>query len=130
VPFDVRKKQWGKSLDVPRFRERFGFIGMSQEYKGKLYFSISTYDGDEVGCDGKPYHFCNGLLAFDPKARTFDFPTLDVKDAYYQVAYTLSAGGQFFATGANIRQPDGSLQQQIPGDVVFWQTVKPHNTAK
>jgi hypothetical protein len=127
VPFDLKQKRWCKFLDVPRFGERFGFMGMYQAYKGKLYFSISTYDGDDVGCDGKPYHFCNGMLEFDPQARTFAFPTLEVGGAYYQVAYNLSAGGHFFATGANIRQPDGSLQQAVPGDVVFWQTVKPEN---
>jgi hypothetical protein len=125
VPFDFKAGRWCKPLSVPRFGERFAFMGLMVPHGDKCYFSISTYNGTDVGCDGKPYHFCNGILEFDPKTRQFAFPTLDVKDAYYQVAYTLSAGGQFFATGANIRQPDGQLVQTQPGDVVFWQTLKP-----
>ena len=46
-------------------------------------------------------------------------------DAYYQVAYMLSAKGEFFATGANIREKDGNLNQARKGEVVFWQTVRP-----
>ncbi len=125
VPFDFKALHWCRPLNVPRYGERFGFIGLFTPFRGKYYFSISTYNGTETGCDGKPYHFCNGLLEFDPTTRRFAFPTLEAKDAYYQVAYTLSAGGQFFATGANIRQPDGTLQQAKAGDVVFWQTQLP-----
>ena len=125
MPFDFKAGRWCKPLTVPRFGERFGFMGLMVRHGDKCYFSISTYNGTEIGCDGKPYHFCNGLLEFDPKTRQFAFPTLEAKDAYYQVAYTLSAGGEFYATGANIRQPDGQLVQTLPGDVVFWQTRPP-----
>jgi len=125
VPFDFRKLRWCKFLDVPEYGRRFGFIGGATVHDGKWYFSISTYNGTDVGCDGKPYHFCNGLLEFDPAARTFAFPTLEAKDGYYQVAYTLSAGGHFFATGTNIREPDGRLDGARAGEVVFWQTGAP-----
>lgn len=124
-PFDFKAGRWCKPLAVPRFGERFGFIGLAASYRGKTYFSLSTYNGTETGVDGKPYHFCNGLLEFDPKTRGFAFPTLEVKDAYYQVAYTLAAGGEFFATGSNIREADGRLDQTRAGEVVFWQTRTP-----
>jgi hypothetical protein len=124
-PFDFKALRWCRPLTVPRFGERFAFIGLSTQFRGRYYFSLSTYNGGELGCDGKPYHFCNGLLEFDPATRQFAFPTLEAKDAYYQVAYTLSAGGQFFATGANIREPDGRLNQARAGEVVFWQTRPP-----
>jgi len=132
LPFDFKEGRWCEFLDVPGYGERFGFLGLGTHHRGRWYFSISTYDGDEVGCDGNPYHFVNGLLAFDPTSRAFSIPTLEAqqipggpKDAYYQVAYTLSAGGEFFATGANIREPDGRLNQAKAGEVVFWQTVEP-----
>ena len=48
-----------------------------------------------------------------------------MKGAYHQIAYTLSAGGDFFATGTNIREPDGTLNRDRAGEVVFWQTVRP-----
>jgi streptogramin lyase len=135
IPFDFQQGRWCRFLDVPGDGERFGFIGLGTLHQGRWYFSISTYDGDEVGCDGKPYHFVNGLLEFDPRTRSFAIPTLEAKDAprgpsdaYYQVAYTLSAGGEFFATGTNIREPDGSLNGVRAGEVVFWQTVGPSGT--
>ena len=91
-------------------------------HRSRLYFSLSTYDGDAVGCDGKPYHFCNRILEFVPKTRSFAFLRLDEPGAYYQIAYMLSTGGDFFATGSNIREPDGTLRRDRRGEVVFWQT--------
>lgn len=92
-------------------------VGGPTAHAGRLYFSLSTYNGTEAGRDGKPYHFLNAILEFDPGTRTFDFLTLEAKGAYHQIAYTLSAGGDFFATGTDIREP--------AGEVVFWQTVRP-----
>ena len=65
------------------------------------------------------------MLEFDPQTRRFEFPTLEAKDAYYQVAYILSANGEFFATGSNILEKDGKRNRDRAGEVVFWQTVKP-----
>ena len=125
VPFDFKEKRWCRPLDVPGFGERFGFMGGPVGHGGRHYFSLSTYDGDDTGCDGKPYHFCNAILEFDPHARRFEFLTLEAEGAYYQIAYSLSAGGEFFATGTNIREPDGTLNRDRAGEVIFWQTRKP-----
>lgn len=122
VPFDFKEKRFCRFLDVPGHGERFGFIGRATVHRGRHYFSLSTYNGSAKGCDGKPYHFCNSILEFDPQARRFEFLTLDVKDAYYQIAYMLSAGGEFYATGSNIREPDGTLNQARAGEVIFWQS--------
>jgi hypothetical protein len=125
--FDFKAGRWCRPLTVPKFGEQFGFIGLSTPFRGRYYFSLSTYNGGDLGCDGKPYHFCNAMLEFDPKTRQFAFPTLDAKDAYYQVAYSLSAGGEFYATGSNIREPDGRLNQARAGECVFWQTRPPRS---
>jgi hypothetical protein len=133
VPFDFKAKRWCKFVDVPRFGELFGFIGLSTYFRGKQYFSISTYDGDDLGVDGKPYHFCNALLEFDTHTQGFDFLTLNapnepdkssMANAYYQVSYTMARGDEFFATGSNIREPDGTLNQARAGECAFWQTTK------
>jgi hypothetical protein len=60
-----------------------------------------------------------------PGLATAEILTLDAKDAYHQVAYMLSAGGEFFAAGSNIREKDGTLNRDRAGEVVFWQTVRP-----
>ena len=121
-PFDFKAGHWCRPLAVPQFGERFAFIGLSTPFRGRYYFSLSTYNGGPNGCDGKPYHFCNSLLEFDPASRKFAFPTLASKDAYYQISYTYAAGDHFFATGSNIREPDGTLNQARAGECVFWQT--------
>jgi hypothetical protein len=122
VPFDFREGRWCRFLSVPRYGELFGFMGGPISHQGRYYFSLSTYNGTEQGCDGQPYHFCNAILEFDPVSRTFEFLTLEEKDAYYQIAYTLSANGEFYATGSNIREPDGRLNRDRAGEVIFWQS--------
>ena len=100
----------------------FAFVGGTSVHKGRHYFSLSTYNGTPTGCDGKPYHFLNVLLEFDPASGEFSFPTLEVKDKYYQISYHFSAGGELFATGSNIRRMDGTLYQANRGDCVVWQS--------
>jgi len=124
VPFDVKEKRWCQFLAVPRYGELFAFMGGPVAHQGRLHFSLSTYNGTDKGCDGQPYHFCNAILEFDPQARRFEFLTLEAKDAYYQIAYMLSAGGEFFATGSNIREKDGTLHRDRAGEVVFWQSKR------
>jgi hypothetical protein len=122
VPFDFQAKRWCRFLSVPGFGERFGFIGGPIIHQGRYYFPLSTYNGTDQGCDGLPYHFCNAILELDPHSRQFEFLTLEAEDAYYQIAYTLSANGAFYATGSNIREPDGRLNRDRAGEVVFWQS--------
>jgi hypothetical protein len=122
VPFDFKRKEWRRSISIPRFGELFAFVGGTSVHKGRHYFSLSTYNGTPTGCDGKPYHFLNVLLEFDPASGEFSFPTLEVKDKYYQISYHFSAGGELFATGSNIRRMDGTLYQANRGDCVVWQS--------
>jgi hypothetical protein len=128
VPFDFKENRWCQFMDVPQFGKLFAFMGGPVAHKGRYYFSLGTYNGTDKGCDGKPYHFCNAILEFDPQTRRFDFLTVEAKDAYYQIAYMLSARGEFFATGSNISEGDGKLNRDRKGEVVFWQTVKPPPT--
>ena len=102
-------------------------MGGPVTHQDRYYFSLSTYNGTETGADGQHYHFCNGILEFDPKSRKTQILRLQTKDkdAYYQISYMLSAGGNFYATGSNIREADGSLNFERRGEVVFWQTLKP-----
>lgn len=125
LPYDFKERRWCKPLDVPGFNSRFAFLGGPCRHRDRYYFSLSTYNGTPTGCDGKPYHFCNAVLEFDPQRRTFAFPTLETPDTYYQFAYLLSAHGHLYVTGTNIREADGRLNRDRAGEVVFWQTRPP-----
>jgi streptogramin lyase len=123
IPFDFQTKRWCKFMDVPEFGKRYGFIGMSTLHHGNFYFSLSTYNSDDdLGIDGQQYHFANFILTLDPKTRKFDFLTLDMPGAYYQIAYVLSAHGQFYATGSNILTPEGRIVRENRGEIIVWQT--------
>src|SRR5205814_660437 len=124
VPFDFKARRWCEFLDVPRYGEVFGFLGGPTVHKGRNYFSMSTYNGTNLGCDQKPFHFCNSILELDPQTRRFEILSLKAEGTYRQIAYTLSARGEFFATGTNIREPDGTLNSERAGEVVFWQTPR------
>jgi hypothetical protein len=125
IPFDYKARRWCRSLDVPDFGKRFGFLGGAIPHAGRQYFSLSTYNGTDTGCDGQPYHFLNAILEFDPATGKFKFISLESPGKYYQIAYMLSAGGDFFATATNIREESGALNGARSGEVVFWQTLKP-----
>ena len=124
VPFDFKARRWCRFLDVPEYGKRFGFLGGATTHDGRQYFSLSTYNGKNTGCDGQPYHFVNAILELDPETARFTFLTLEAPDKYYQIAYMLSAGGEFFATGTNIREANGALNGNRAGEVVFWQSLK------
>jgi streptogramin lyase len=125
MPFDFKEKRWCRFLAIPRFGELFGFQGGPFPHRGHSYYSLSTYNGTPVGCDGKPPHFCNAILEFDAHTGRFDFLTLDEKDSYHQLSYLLSAGGELYVTGTNIREPDGRLNGGRQGEVLVWQTRRP-----
>jgi hypothetical protein len=125
IPFDFKDRRWCRFLEVPDYGRRFGFLGGATAHAGRQYFSLSTYNGTDTGCDGQPYHFVNAILELDPATARFNFLALEAPDKYYQIAYMLTSGGDFFATGTNIREANGVLNGSRFGEVVFWQTLKP-----
>jgi streptogramin lyase len=123
MPFDIQEKRWCKFLDVPGLGSKYGFIGIGTPFKGHWYFSLSTYAGhDDPGIDGNQYHFLNSILDLDPSSGRVNFLTLNITGKYYQIAYMLSARGAFYATGSNVRLPDGRIVRENKGDIIVWQT--------
>jgi streptogramin lyase len=59
VPFDFKEKRWCQYLSVRRFGDFFAFIGGPVVHQGRSYFSLSTYNGTNKGCDGQPYCFAS-----------------------------------------------------------------------
>jgi hypothetical protein len=88
-PFNFKKREWGKPIHVPGFKKVFGFIGMGTTFNGMALYCLSSYygsskwdfntnkylsKGDEnIGIDGKPHHFLNKYLVFDPRTQESSF---------------------------------------------------------
>lgn len=88
-PFNFVNRQWGKPINVPGHKTVFGFIGMGTSYNGLALYCISTYKGsmkydfntntylskgdENIGIDGKPHHFLNKYLVFDPHTQECGF---------------------------------------------------------
>lgn len=126
MPFDMQERHWCKFLDVPGLGTKYGFIGIGTPFRGHWYFSLSTYAGhDDPGIDGNQYHFSNSILDLDPKSGKVSFLTLNIPGKYYQIAYMLNAGGNFYATCSNVRLPDGRIVRENRGDIIVWQTQRP-----
>lgn len=84
-------------------------------------FAILGSHEDVTGTHFRAHELAAGRGA-DGWAGRFEILILDAKDAY-QVAYMLSARGEFFATGSNIQEKDGKRNRDRAGEVVFCQTL-------
>lgn len=88
-PFNFIKRQWGRPIQIPGLKKVFGFIGMGTTFNGLALYCISTYKGsmkydfdtnkylskgdENIGIDGKPHHFLNKYLVFDPSTQESGF---------------------------------------------------------
>ena len=84
-PYNFITRQWGKPIAIPGHNSVFGFIGMGTSYDGLALYCISTYKGtmqwdfnsnkylsqgdENIGIDGKPHHFLNKYLVYDPRTQ-------------------------------------------------------------
>jgi hypothetical protein len=88
-PFNLVRRKWGKAIPVPGYRKVFGFLGMGTTFRGLALYCLSMYKGtmkwdfnknvylstgdENIGIDGKPHHFLNRFLVYDPAAEEFGF---------------------------------------------------------
>jgi WD40 repeat protein len=135
--FDTKLRRFTAMLDIPGHGSEFFFAGSGNgrgdcgsEYRGIRYYSMSTYDGDDIGIDGKTPHYVNGLLAFDPATKQFDILRLQTEAAYHQTGFTLATKEALFFHSTNIRRPDGSFGKGLndaSGQVMLWQPAREKN---
>jgi hypothetical protein len=119
-PFDFVRRKWEKAIPVPGYGTVFGFIGMGTAYRGLALYCLSTYRGkmtwdfdrntylstgdENIGIDGRPHHFINKYLAYDPTAEDFGFLEAPArsKSRYPLICYSIVARDRLFITGYDL----------------------------
>jgi hypothetical protein len=119
IPFDISRREWGEPIPVPGFKSVFGFIGMGTAFRGMALYCLSTYKGsmkwdfdrntylsageENVGIDGKPHHFINKYLVFEPGSGEFAFLEAPASAGRYPlICYSIVSRGRLFITGYDL----------------------------
>jgi len=124
--FSLASHSWGQAVPIPEYGKVFGFVGGGLAYRDIAYFSLSTYKnpaGDSI--DGKPYHFLDRFLAYDPRAGKFSYLQLPRQpNEYPQTAYLLAGSdGHLYFFGQDIYDPKtGVLEREYHGKAIAYQT--------
>ncbi len=123
-PFDIAHRTWQEPLHAPGHRSIYGFIGMGTSYRGKALYCLSTYKGtmkwdfnrntylstgeENIGIDGRPHHFINKYLVFDPASQQFDFLEAPVVKGtrYPLICYSIVVGSRLIITGYDLGDVD------------------------
>lgn len=120
IPFNFVKRTWGEPVAVPGHMSVFSFIGMGTTFRGLALYCLSTYKGtmkwdynrnaylstgdENIGIDGKPHHFMNKYLVFDPSSREFGYleaPETEGK-RYPLICYSLVCRDQLIISGYDL----------------------------
>jgi hypothetical protein len=119
-PFDFVRRKWGAAIPVPGYKKVFGFIGMGTTFNGLALYCLSTYKGtmkwdfnsnkylstgdENIGIDGRPHHFINRYLVYDPGAGEFGFLEAPEEKGkrYPLICYSLVTRNRLFITGYDL----------------------------
>jgi hypothetical protein len=124
--FDLSSHSWTRAIPIPDYGKVFGFVGGGIAYRGIGYYSLSTYKneaGDSI--DGKPYHFLDRFLAYDPAKQRFGYlQSVHERNEYPQTAYLLvGQDGELYFFGQDIYNPQtGLLEREYHGKAMAYQT--------
>jgi hypothetical protein len=142
-PFNFVSRTWGKPLAVPGHRKVFSFMGMGTTFRGQALYCLSTYKGtmkwdfdrnkylsagdENIGIDGKPHHFINKYLVFDPPSGEFGF--LEAPETpgkrYPLICYSLVCGDRLIISGYDLGDMRGTLvpMGEKEGELCLFQSV-------
>ena len=119
IPFDFSRRVWEDPIPVPGHKSVFGFIGLGTVFQGMAMYCLSTYKGtmkwdfdnnkylstgeENIGIDGKPHHFINKYLVFEPHSREFAFLEAPTSPGRYPlICYSIVSGDRLFITGYDL----------------------------
>ncbi len=142
-PFDFVKRAWGEPIPVPGHHKVFSFIGMGTTFRGLALYCLSTYKGtmkwdfdknkylstgdENIGLDGRPHHFINKYLVFDPSSGEFGFlEAPETKGKRYPlICYSVVCRDRLIISGYDLGNIDGSLAPmgEKEGELCLFQSV-------
>jgi len=136
LPFDTAHESWLAPVAVPGYRTDFGILGGGFTYQGRMFCAMSTYKGyippgGPIGVDGKPYHFLDRWLCYDPKVKRFaHLVCRGNDDEYWLTCYAVVQGGHLYMTAYNAMRRNGTISQSGRGDAAIFQTHPPGQPAQ
>ena len=128
MPFDTKTERWAEPVAVPGHGTDFGVLGGGWIYQDKLFCSMATLKGyiphgGPIGVDGKPWHFLDRRLCYDPRSAAFGHWQLaGSEDEYWMNSVAVQHGPHVYFVAINLAQPDGTVDQFGRGDVAVFQT--------
>ncbi len=140
LPYDLRADRWHDPIPIPGYGTMFGFCGACTAFRGRGYYSLSTYrfissinpetgelnlpEGWDRGVDGRPPRFLDRQLVFDPAAGAFDFLTVPAQpDGMPLICYSWADADRLVFTGYNIPLDAAGDPSDQPGDWLVWQSA-------
>ena len=126
--FDTANESWLEEVKTPGYRSYFGILGGGFIYQQQMFCAMSTYKGyyppgGPIGIDGKPHHFLDRWLCYDPRSRRFAHLVCETGDrAYWITCYAVVMGPHLYMTAFNAMQADGSIEQAGRGEAAIFQT--------
>jgi len=142
-PFDFVKRTWGEPIPVPGHRKIFSFIGMGTTFRGLALYCLSTYKGtmkwdfnknkylstgdENIGIDGRPHHFINKYLVFDPSSEEFGYlEAPETKGKRYPlICYSIVCRDRLIISGYDLGNigTDLAPMGEKEGDLCLFQSV-------
>jgi hypothetical protein len=126
--FDTANESWLEAIKAPGYRTHFGILGGGFIYQQMMFCAMSTYKGysppgGPLGIDGKPHHFLDCWLCYDPLSKRFAHLVCRAADReYWLTCYAVELGQHLYITAFNAMQADGSIRQASRGDAAIFQT--------
>jgi hypothetical protein len=128
LPFATKTKKWLPPIFVPGHGQIFGVLGGGWIYQDKIFCSMATLKGyiphgGPIGVDGKPWHFLDRHLCYDPNTETFTHQVLKgTETEYWMNSVSVLQGQHMYFVAINLRQPDNTIDQFGRGEVAIFQT--------
>jgi streptogramin lyase len=126
--FDTVAERWGPPVAVPGQGKEFGILAGGLIYNQRVYCALNTYKGyippgGPLGVDGKPHHFLDRWLCYDPQAEQLaHLVCRGTEGEYWLTCYGAVSGKHLYLTAFHAMDQDGTIGQGRLGEAAVFQT--------
>ena len=129
--FGTVNESWLEPIGAPGHGTYFGILGGGFSYEQRMFCAMSTYTGyippgGPLGIDGKPHHFLDRWLCYDPSSHQFaHLVCRQAEGEYWITCYAAVLGRHLYITAFDAMQSDGVIRQGSRGEAAIFQTHPP-----